>query len=66
MDLGFAPSAAGSVLVWTNVGGLAGALLLGFLTWRIPIRTLVIAAMIGAVVMVTAFGQGQSTLASLS
>ncbi|WP_156405217.1 hypothetical protein [Sphingomonas sp. Root710] len=54
------------MLVWTNVGGLAGALLLGFLTWRIPIRTLVIAAMIGAVVMVTAFGQGQSTLASLS
>lgn len=66
VDLGFAPSAAGSVLVWTNVGGLAGALLLGFLTWRVPIRTLVTAAMIGAVIMVSAFGQGQSTLVGLS
>lgn len=66
VDLGFAPSAAGSVLVWTNVGGLAGALLLGFLTWRVPIRTLVIAAMIGAVIMVNAFGQGQSTLVGLT
>src|SRR5690606_28661915 len=29
VDMGFSPSLAGGVLVWANVGGLAGALTLG-------------------------------------
>lgn len=66
VDMGYAASAAGGVLVWANVGGLAGALLLGLLSWRIRIRTLVIAAMLLSTVMVTVFGQGQSSLAGLA
>lgn len=66
VDMGNAPSAAGSVLVWANVGGLAGALLLSLLSWRIHIRTLVIAAMLLSTVMVTVFGQSQSGLTGLA
>lgn len=66
VDMGFAPSAAGGVLVWANVGGLGGALLLSVLSWRIPVRILVIAAMLISAVMVTLFGQGQSSLSGLA
>lgn len=66
VDMGFAPSAAGGVLVWANVGGLGGALLLSVLSWRIPVRVLVIAAMLISAVMVTLFGQGQSSLSGLA
>lgn len=66
VDMGFAPSAAGGVLVWANVGGLAGSLLLGALSWRLPVRGLVIIAMVASTVMVTIFGQGQTTLSGLS
>jgi benzoate transport len=66
VDMGFAPSAAGGVLVWANVGGLVGALLLSLLSWRISIRALVIIAMVASAIMVTIFGQGQSSLAGLA
>ncbi len=66
VDMGFAPSAAGGVLVWANVGGLAGALLLSVLSWRIGIHALVVAAMLLSTVMVILFGQGQADLARLS
>lgn len=65
-DMGHAPSAAGGVLVWANVGGLIGSLLLGMLSWRIGIRALVIGAMLMSAVMVTLFGQSQSSLSALS
>ncbi|WP_313801741.1 MFS transporter [Sphingobium sp.] len=66
VDMGHAPSAAGGVLVWANVGGLVGALLLSVLSWRIRIRPLVIVAMLMSTVMVTIFGQGQSSLSGLA
>jgi len=66
VDMGFAPSAAGGVLVWANVGGLIGALVLSFLTQRVGVRPLVIVAMLLAAVMVTVFGQGQADLSHLS
>lgn len=66
VDMGYAASAAGGVLVWANVGGLAGALLLSLLTWRINVRTLVIAALILSTALVTLFGQGQRDIAQLS
>lgn len=66
VDMGHAPSAAGGVLVWANVGGLAGALLLSLLSWRIGIRLLVIVAMLTSTAMVTLFGQGQSSLSGLA
>jgi benzoate transport len=65
-DMGHDASSAGGVLVWANVGGLLGALLLSVLSWRIGIRALVIGAMLLSGVMVTVFGQAQSSLAGLS
>jgi len=66
VDMGYQASAAGGVLVWANVGGLAGATLLSVLTYRIGVKTLVIVAMIASTVLVTLFGQGQPDLAGLS
>ena len=66
VDMGFAPSTAGGVLVWANVGGLIAALALSGLTQRVGVRPLVIVAMLLAAVMVTVFGQGQADLAHLS
>ena len=66
VDMGFAPSTAGGVLVWANVGGLIGALALSVLTQRVGVRALVIAAMLLSAAMVTVFGQGQPDLARLS
>jgi benzoate transport len=66
VDMGFAPSAAGGVLVWANVGGLIGSLLFSALALKVALRGLLIAAMVLSVVMVTVFGQGQADLAGLS
>ena len=66
VDMGYAASEAGSVLVWANVGGATGSILLGLLTRRYPVRVLLIGALLGAVVAVSVFGQGQSTLVELS
>lgn len=64
VDMGYAPSAAGGVLVWTNVGGLFGSLLLGALSWRMNIRWLVIGAMLASTVMIALFGRAESTTLS--
>lgn len=66
VDMGFAPSAAGGVLVWANVGGATGALVLSVLTQRIGVRKLVVCALICSAVMITVFGRGQADLAQLS
>jgi benzoate transport len=66
VDMGFSPSAAGGVLVWANVGGLIGGLLLSALSLRYALRTLLVVAMIASTIMVTVFGQGQADLAGLS
>ncbi|WBX86437.1 MFS transporter [Sphingosinicella microcystinivorans] len=65
VDMGYAPAAAGGVLVWANAGGLLGALLLSMLSWRIGIRALAIVAMLGSCIAVAWFGQGQSNLDQL-
>lgn len=65
-DRGFAPASAAGVLVWANVGGATGSLLLGLLTARVRLWTLTIIAMIASAVLVTLFGQGQADLAQLS
>lgn len=65
-DLGFAPSSAAGVLVWANVGGAAGSLLLGLLTARVRLRTLTMIAMAASAVLVTIFGRGQADLGQLA
>ncbi len=66
VDMNFSPSSAGGVLVWANVGGALGSVLLGFLTHYFRVRLLIIAAMIGSVVMINVFGQGQADLTGLA
>lgn len=66
VDMGFSPALSGSVLVWTNVGGVCGALLLGVLSRRFDVRRLVIGTLILAAIMVGIFGTGQNSLVQLS
>jgi benzoate transport len=66
VDMGFSPSLAGGVLVWANVGGLTGSVLLGLLSLRYNVKPMVIGALIFAFATVTWFGQGQADLVQLS
>ncbi len=66
VDMGFAASSAGGVLVWANVGGASGSLLLSYLTRRVDVRALVIGALLLSAIMVTMFGQVRASLPELS
>jgi benzoate transport len=66
VDMGFAPSAAGGVLVWANVGGASGALLFGLLAQKIDLRRLTITCMLVSTAMVILFGRGQAGLSQLA
>lgn len=66
VDMGYPAAQAAGVLVWANVGGLAGAVLLSVLSWRLPLRGLLVVALVAATAMVTLFGQGQRDLAGLA
>ena len=66
VDMGFDPSSAGSVLVWANVGGAIGSLLLGLFASRFSLRPLLIGILLLAFCMVTVFGLGPNTLLNLS
>ena len=66
VDMGFPPSSAGGVLVWSNVGGVSGAILLGLLTQKYGVRGLVIITMVFATLFVAAFGRTPADLSRLS
>lgn len=66
VDLGFAPASAGGVLVWANVGGAIGSIVVSLLSQKIGIRPLVVASMVLGAGAVMAFGQGFTTLGGLS
>lgn len=66
VDMGFAPSEAGNVLVWANVGGAMGGVLLGFLTRKFDIRILVMGVLVLAFAMVSYFGAGHGTISGLA
>jgi benzoate transport len=66
VDMGFEPSSAGSVLVWANVGGAIGALLLGLFASRFKLRPLLIGIFLLSFCMVTVFGLGPQSLFNLS
>lgn len=65
-DMGFAPALAGGVLIWANVGGATGSIVLSLLTQRFDVRRLVMVAMVAGGIAVAAFGQGVTTLTGLS
>ncbi len=66
VNMGFAPSAAGGVLVWANVGGLIGALLFSLASLRLPLRGSLVAMMLASAVMVAVFGHAPADLTVLS
>ncbi len=66
VDMGYAPSSAGGVLVWANVGGACGALFMGVLASKMNLKNLIVAVMMMSFVMLSIFGLGQSTLVGLS
>lgn len=66
VDMGFLPASAAGVLVWTNIGGAVGAVLFGLLTIRLPLRLMTIVVMGLSVVMIVAFGRGQTELVAMA
>jgi benzoate transport len=66
VDMGFEPASAGSVLVWTNVGGATGALVFSALTQRVGLKRLVIIAFVFTTVMVNFFGRARADLHQLA
>ncbi len=66
VDMGFDPSSAGGVLVWSNVGGLCGAVLLGLLSRRFSVQALVITSLVVAFFLVSAFGAAPADLNTLA
>ena len=66
VDMGYAASLAGSVLVWFNVGGLLGSVLFGLLTHKFRLPVLVITSFLVSAIAVIAFGQAPADLVSLS
>lgn len=66
VDMGYEAASAGGVLVWANIGGAIGAVLLGLLAQKVQLRQLLIVVLLIAFVMVSAFGLGQSSLAGLA
>ena len=66
VDLGFAPSSAAGVLVWTNVGGATGGAVIGLLTLRYRVVTLTAIILVLSTVAVTVFGRTPADLQQLS
>jgi len=66
VDFGFPPSAAAGVLVWANVGGLAGGLVFAACTQKFAVRPMTIVAMLIATVLVSLFGITPHDLTTLS
>lgn len=66
VDLGFAASTAGRVLVCATIGGLAGAVVFGLLSGKLALRAATIAAMVCGFVMIGIFGMGHQDLVRLS
>jgi benzoate transport len=66
VDMGFAPSSAAGVLVWTNVGGALGGAIFGVLTQRYGVKPLTIGVMIFSAVAAAVFGRTPPDLQRLS
>jgi MFS family permease len=65
-SMGFDPSSSGYILVWTNVGGATGGLVIGLLTLRYSVKALTIAVMLLSTVMVALFGRTPPDLVQLA
>jgi MFS family permease len=66
VDMGFPAASAAGVLVWANVGGACGGIVLGLLSMRYRIKPLTMLMLVASTVMVAIFGRGQPDLRGLS
>jgi MFS family permease len=66
VDMGFAASAAGTVLSWLNVGGATGGALVGLLSLRIGIKGLAITVLGLSTVAIIVFGNTPVDLTRLT
>jgi len=66
VDMGFVASSAAGVLVWANVGGATGGIVLGLLTLRYNVKTLTMIVLVMSAVMIAIFGRTQADLGKLS
>ncbi|MCM2973244.1 MFS transporter [Larsenimonas suaedae] len=66
VGMGFDAANAAGVLIWANIGGALGGILLGLLGRYLPIRKVTIAALCLSVVMVILFGRGADSLSEVS
>ncbi len=66
VDMGFAASSAGGVLVWANVGGALGGATFGLLTLRYGLKRLAIGTLVFAGVFVAVFGRTPADLDMMS
>jgi MFS family permease len=64
--MGFAPSSAASVPVWTNVGGAIGGGIFGLLTQRFSVKALTIGTLVLSTVAVAIFGRTPADLQQMS
>ena len=65
VGMGFAPSSAGYVLSWLNVGGATGGTVLGLLSQRFSVKALTIIVMLLSTVAVALFGRSPADLTKL-
>jgi len=65
VGMGFAPSSAGYVLSWLNVGGATGGTVLGLLSQRFSLKALTITVMLLSTIAVTLFGRSPADLTKL-
>ena len=66
VDMGFTSSAAGTVLVWVNVGGILGSVVFALAVNRIGLRRLMTIVLFGSALWVAVFGQLPADLRALS
>lgn len=66
VDMGFDPSAAASVLVWVNVGGIVGGGLVGLASQRVSLKLLTILVLVGSFLSVWWFGNVSGDLWHIS
>lgn len=66
VDLGYPAAEAGGVLIWANVGGFFGAMLFGVLASRFRVKVLTLSMLALSVVSVSAFGNSNDELRTLS
>ncbi len=66
VDMNYAASSAGKVLVWANVGGGLGSVLIGIVATNFNVRKVAITLMLLSFAAITYFGMGQDSFTEIS